>query len=99
MKIKDNLRKWMWLFLLVIAALQVYAVRELLAAFAIFILGFGAIAVCVGGGYFLHKTWEAGVVWLAASKHPMILAARRSVSALEDMARRPIRRPDSEPAR
>jgi hypothetical protein len=46
-----------------------------------------------------HKNWESGVVWLAASKHPMILAARRSVSALEDMARRPIRRPDSEPAR
>ena len=34
----------MWLFLVVLAALQLYAVRELLAAFAIFILGFGAIA-------------------------------------------------------
>jgi endonuclease/exonuclease/phosphatase (EEP) superfamily protein YafD len=99
MKIKDNLRKWMWLFLLVVVALQIYAVRELLAAFAIFILGFGAIALCVGGLYFLHKAWEAGVSWLASSRHPMILAARRSVSALEDLARRPLRRPDSEPAR
>jgi hypothetical protein len=99
MKIKDNLRKWMWLFLLVVAALQVYAVRELLAAFAIFILGFAAIAVCLSGLYFLHKSWEAGVSWLAASRHPMVLAARRSVSALEDLARRPLRRPDSEPAR
>jgi membrane protein implicated in regulation of membrane protease activity len=99
MKIKDNLRKWMWLFLLVVVALQIYAVRELLAAFAIFILGFGAIALCVGGLYFLHKTWEAGVSWLVSSQHPTILAARRSVSALEDLARRPLRRPDSEPAR
>jgi len=96
---KDKLRKWMWLFLVVIAALQLYAVRELLAAFAIFVLGFGAIAVCVGSVYFLHKTWEAGVSWAVASRHPILLAARRSVAAIEDFARRPIRRPDSEPAR
>ena len=48
MSMKDNLRKWMWLFLVVLAAFQLYAVRELVAAFAIFILGFGAIAMCVG---------------------------------------------------
>jgi len=99
MSMKDNLRKWMWLFLVVLAAVQLYAVRELLAAFAIFILGFGAIAMCVGLLYFLHKTWEAGVSWAVTSKHPVFLAARRSVSAIEDWARRPIRRPDSEPAR
>jgi len=96
---KDKLRKWMWLFLVVIAALQLYAVRELLAAFAIFVLGFAAIALCVGSLYFLHKTWEAGVSWAVASRHPIFLAARRSVAAIEDFARRPIRRPDSEPAR
>ena len=95
----DKLRKWMWLFLVVVAALQVYAVRELLAVFAIFILGFGVIAVAVGSLYFLHKTWEAGVSWVAASQHPVILAARRSMVAMEDWARRPLRRPDSEPAR
>jgi len=96
---KDKLRKWMWLFLVVLAALQLYAVRELLAAFAIFILGFGAIALCIGALYFLHKTWEAGVSWAVASKHPAFLAVRRGVSVLENWARTPIRRPDSEPAR
>ena len=96
---KDKLRKWMWLFLVIIAALQLYAVRELLAAFAIFVLGFGAIAVCFASLYFLHKMWEAGVSWAVASRHPIFLAARRSVAAIEDFARRPIRRPDSEPAR
>ena len=89
----------MWLFLVVVAALQVYAVRELLAVFAIFILGFGVVAVAVGSLYLLHKTWEAGVSWVAASQHPVILAARRSMVAMEDWARRPLRRPDSEPAR
>jgi heme/copper-type cytochrome/quinol oxidase subunit 4 len=99
MNVKDNLRKWMWLFLGVLAAFQLYAVRELLAAFAIFVLGFGAIALCVGMVYFLHKTWEAAVAWAMASQNPMILAVRRSVWAVEDLARRPLRRPDSEPAR
>jgi heme/copper-type cytochrome/quinol oxidase subunit 4 len=99
MSMKDNLRKWMWLLLVVLAAFQLYAVRELVAAFAIFILGFGAIALCVGLLYFLHKTWEAGVKWAVASRHPVFLAARHSVAVIEDMARRPIRRPDSEPAR
>jgi membrane protein implicated in regulation of membrane protease activity len=96
---KDNRRKWMWLFLGILAALQLYAVRELLAAFAIFVLGFGAIAVSVGLLYFLHKAWEAGVTRVAVSQHPAILAARRGVASAEDWARRPIRRPDSEPAR
>ena len=99
MNVKDNLRKWMWLFLIVLAAFQLYAVRELLAAFAIFVLGFAAIALCVGSIYFLHKTWEAAVAWAMASQHPVILAVRRSVWAIEDLARRPLRRPDSEPAR
>ena len=98
MSTKDNRRKWMWLFLGVLAAVQLYAVRELLAAFALFVLGFGAIAFCVGFLYFLQKTWEAGVARAVASQHPVMLAARRSVAVMEDWARRPVRRPDSEPA-
>ena len=96
---KDSLRKWMWLFLGVLAAAQVYAVRELVAVFTLFLLGFAAIAVAVGSLYFLHKSWEAGVSWAAQSQHPIFLAARRSLNAMEDWARRPVRRPDSEPAR
>lgn len=98
MSTKDSRRKWMWLFLVVLAALQLYAVRELLAAFALFALGFGAIAICVGFLYFLQKTWEAGVARAVASQHPVMLAARRSVAVMEDWARRPVHRPDSEPA-
>jgi hypothetical protein len=94
---KDGRRKWMWLFLAVLAALQLYAVRELLAAFALFVLGFGAIATVVLTLYALHKTWEAGVAWMAASRHPVFLFARRGVAAVEDWGRRPFRRPGSEP--
>lgn len=88
----------MWLFLAVLGALQIYAVRELLAAFALFMLGFGAIAVLVLSIYTLHKTWEATVARVAISQNRLILTARRSVASLEDLARRPVRRPNSEPA-
>jgi hypothetical protein len=94
---RDNSRKWIWIFLGTIAALQLYFVRELLAAFAIFALGFVAIGAVIASLYFFQKTWEAGVARVAASQNPLVLAARRSVAAIEDLARRPIRRPGSQP--
>ena len=96
---KDKGRKWMWLFLAALGAWQFYAVRELLAVFTLFFLGFAAIAAVILSVYFLQKTWEAGVARVAISRNRLILAMRRSVAALEDLARRPVRRPDSEPAR
>ena len=99
MKAKDSLRKWIWWFLGGIVALQFYFVQEILAAFALFALGFIAIALCLAPFYFLQKGWEAGLGRVAASQSSWVLAARRGVATLEDWGRRPIRRPDSEPAR
>ena len=89
----------MWWFLGVVLALQVYFVRELLAAFALFALGFMALALVVMSVYMLQKVWEAGVQRLADSRHPVVDLARRGVNAVEDMARRPLRRPGSAAAR
>lgn len=88
----------MWWFLAGLAAVQLYAVRELLAALALFVLGFGALTVFFLALYSLHKTWEAGVAWMVASRHPIFLSARRSVTLVEDWTRRPFRRPGSEAA-
>jgi len=99
MKIKDNGRKWMWGFLAVFVTLQLYFVRELLAAFALFAAAFAAIAVVVISLYMLQKSWEVAVARVAASHHPVVNFARRSVSLVEDMARRPLRRPGSATAR
>jgi hypothetical protein len=99
MENKDKGRKWMWWFLGLVVAFQLYFVRELLAAFALFALGFAAIAVVVIGLYMLQKTWEVGVARLAESAHPAVTFARRAVAALEDLARRPLRRPGSAAAR
>jgi hypothetical protein len=99
MKTKDSNRKWMWWFLGVVLALQLYFVRELLAAFALFALGFAAIAFVVVSLYMLQKVWETGVQRVADSQHPVIDMARRGVNAVEDLARRPLRRPGSAAAR
>jgi hypothetical protein len=95
MKTKDNGRKWMWRFLGVLVALQLYFVRELLAAFALFALAFAAIAFVIVSLYMLQKSWEVAVARVADSNHPVLNFARRGVSAVEDMARRPLRRAGS----
>jgi predicted membrane protein len=99
MKTKDSNRKWMWWFLGVVLALQLYFVRELLAAFTLFALGFAVIAFVVVSLYMLQKVWETGVQRVADSQHPVVDIARRGVNAVEDLARRSLRRPGSAAAR
>ena len=99
MKNKDSKRKWMWWFLGVVAALQLYFVRELIAAFALFAVAFAAIAFVIASLYMLQMGWVVAVGRIADSKHPVMVAARQGISTIEDMARRPLRRPGSEPAR
>lgn len=96
---KDASRKWMWWFLGTVIALQLYFVRELIAAFALFALGFGVIAFVVGGLYMLQKSWEVAVQRVANSSHPVVNAARRGAEAVEDLVRRPLRGPRSAAAR
>jgi hypothetical protein len=88
MKNKDKSRKWMWWFLGIVLAMQLYFVRELFAAFALFVLGFGAIALVVFALYMVHQGWAVAVERLAVSEHPAVLYARRRVNLVEDIARR-----------
>jgi hypothetical protein len=99
MKTKDKSRKWMWWCLAVVAALQTYFVWELLAVFALFAVGFAAIAFVICSLYMLHRTWVLAVDRLAESRHPVMVAARQGIDTIEDIARRPFRRPGSAPAR
>lgn len=88
MKTKDSSRKWMWWFLGIVLAMQLYFVRELLAAFALFVLGFGAIALVLGALYMLHQGWAVAVESLANSEHPALIAMKNGVNSIEDSARR-----------
>jgi hypothetical protein len=99
MKTKDESRKWMWMFLAALVSLQMYFVWELLAVFALFAVGFAAIAFAVGSLYMLHRGWVLAVERIADSRHPVMVAMRQGIYTIEDVARRTIRRPGSAPAR
>lgn len=94
--ITDKGRKWMWWLLGSIAALQVYFVQELLAAFALFAMAFLAMAGAVVAVYTLHRAWALTVDRAADSQHPAMLAVRHGIASVEELARRPFRRPGSE---
>ncbi len=86
-KLKDTGRIWLWGFLAVIALAQLYVVRELLAAFALFALGFAALAFVVASLYMLQKSWELAVARLAAFRHPVIdIASVANLASVGNMA-------------
>jgi hypothetical protein len=96
---KDKSRKWMWMFLAALVSLQMYVVWELLAVFALFAVGFAAVAFVAGSLYMLHRGWALAVDRIAESQHPIMVATRQRVTVIEDVALRPFRRPGSAPAR
>jgi hypothetical protein len=95
METTDKTRKWMWWFLAVVGATQLYFVQELLAAFALFAALFAVIGGVVAGGYLLHRGSAAVIERVAEGSHPLVAMAKRGADAVEDLARRPLRRPGS----
>src|SRR5260370_22846829 len=95
MKTKDKSRKWMWTFLAALVLLQMYFVWELLAVFALFAVGFAAIAFVIRSLYMLPRGWALAVDRIADSQHPVMVATRQGVNALEDLPLMPFRRPGS----
>jgi hypothetical protein len=81
---KDRCRDWLWGFLAVLCLSQFYFVRELVAAFALFALAFGAIAAVVVGFYLLRKSWELLVARVAALRQPVL-----TVSPIPHNTRKP----------
>ena len=70
-KSKDPGRPWMWGLLAVIALAQLYVVQELVAAFALFAIGFAAIAFVVASVHMLVKCGELAVARLAVLRQPV----------------------------
>ena len=64
MKTKGTSWKWAWCLSGSAVAWQFYFVRELIAAFAFFAIGFAAVALVFGSLYTLQKSWEMGVTRL-----------------------------------
>ena len=88
----EKARKWMWLLLAVLVASQMYFVQELLAALFLFTLGFVVLGLLALAVYGLRKVGGRGLAW----------TQRVRVAALamtEEVSRKLLRRPRSEPAR
>jgi len=75
-QMNDTRRSWLWWFLAIVIASQVYFVRELVAAFALFAIAFVAIAFVVASLYMLQKSWELAKARLAALRQPVMNMAR-----------------------
>jgi len=65
----------MWCFVGALVTLPFYFVRELIAAFALFAIGFVAFAFAIVSLYMLQKGWEVAVTRIVDSEH---LAERAS---------------------
>ena len=61
--------------------------------FALFALGFVAVAALIGSLYALQRVWAVTVDRVADSGHPVVVAVRHGIESVEDLARRPFRRP------
>lgn len=67
----------MWWVVIALGALQAYAVREILAAFALFVVAFTAITVLVAGVYVAAFGWQYAVARIGRSSVSVVdLTAR-----------------------
>jgi hypothetical protein len=84
-------RKWLWIGLGVFAALQIYFVRELLAALMLFT---GFFIVCAIIALILYMVDRASRWGLSVAG----IQAKRALTAAEELSKKPLRRPRSETA-
>jgi hypothetical protein len=71
----------MWWLLAVLGAVQLYFVRELLAAFALFTAGFTALAMMAFAVYMMRTGWEFAVARMAHGRQRVVSVAIREKAA------------------
>lgn len=74
--VHDSHRTWLWWFLAMVAASQLYFVRELFAAFALFAIAFAVIAFVVASLYMLIKCGELALARLTQLRQPVLHVSR-----------------------
>jgi len=84
-------------FLTVFVVLQIYFVRELLAAELLFGLLFAVVLALGGVFYVVGAIGERGLDWTEAGVRVIAQSARRGYSAFEEFSRKPLN-PGSESA-
>jgi hypothetical protein len=95
---RKKLNRTIWLIVGAILVLQIYFVRELLAAELLFGIGF-AVLVAIGAiAYLIGRAGERGLTWAESRARVLAHTTRRGLGALEEISRKPFRHPRSESA-
>lgn len=95
---KKALRKWLILSLAVLFILQLYFVREMLAAEVLFGMFFAVVLLLCGVFYAVGALGERGLDLAEAGIRVAARSARWSYSALEDLSKRQFRHRHSQSA-
>ena len=78
--------------------LQLYFVRELIAAELLFVALFGSLLMFVGMCYLVGTIGVRGLDWAEVGVRAVATTARRSYSAVEEISKKSFRHPHSESA-
>jgi hypothetical protein len=95
---KAKVRKGLLLGIAVFFVLQLYFVRELLAAELLFGVGFAILLAVAALAYVVGSLGERGLDFAEVGVRVIGDSARRSFSALEEISRKQFRHPRSESA-
>ena len=92
-------RKWMWMGLLALVALQIYFVQEMLAALILFAGVFTILATIALALYLIDRAGQWSLEWAGQHARPVLPLARRGWALVGDLSKKPFRHPRSEPVR
>jgi hypothetical protein len=95
---KAKVRKGLLLGIAVFFVLQLYFVRELLAAELLFGVGFAILLAVAAIAYLVGSLGERGLDFAEVGVRVIGDSARRSFSAIEEISRKQFRHPRSESA-
>jgi hypothetical protein len=96
LKQNAKLRNRLLLALAVLLVLQLYFVRELLAAELLFGLLFAVLLFMVGIFYVVGAIGEWGIGASGVGARVLMQSARRGIATIEEISKKPFRHPHSE---
>ena len=96
--IQPKTRKRITWAIAIVLVLQLYFVRELIAAELLFGMLFLVLFVLVSVCYLIGMVWENGLTWAELGARAVVNFTRRSYGTLEELIKRPFRHPHSESA-
>lgn len=92
-------RKWLWIGLAAFAALQIYLVRELVAAMVLFSIMFVVVAIAALVIYLFDRAGQRTLEWAEPQTARAAQAARKALQRAEELSKKQLHRQRSQTAR